>query len=63
MLLDEWGHDRATDTEPVAESALEPERFPAAAELVLAQYVLNRGLRDGGNRRTIGESGEGRPSV
>jgi hypothetical protein len=63
MLLDERGRSWAADGEPVVESALEPERFPHCAELVLAQHILGRGLRNGGNGRTINESGEPRPSV
>ena len=49
------------DSEPIAESVLEPEPFPAAAELVLAQYVLAQGLRNGGNGRTMDKSGDPRP--
>jgi hypothetical protein len=51
------------EPQPLATSALEPEPFPAAAELVLAQHILTRGLRDGGNGRRLGKSGEPGPYV
>ena len=43
----QWHFLRAGEPGEVTGSVLEPERFPAAAELVLAQYVLDAEMRAG----------------
>ena len=42
-----WHFLRAGEPGEVTGSVLEPERFPAAAELVLAQYVLDAEMKAG----------------
>jgi len=43
----QWHFLRATEPGEVTGSVLEPERFPAAAELVLAQHVLDAEMKAG----------------
>ena len=43
----QWHFLRAGEAGDAGGSVLEPERFPAAAELVLAQYVLDAEMRAG----------------
>ena len=43
----QWHFLRAGEPGEVTGSVLEPERFPAAAELVLAQYVLDAEMKAG----------------